>query len=80
MILNITVCIGSSCHIKGAREVVEKLQDLISENGLEDKIELQGSLCTGNCRLGVAVTVDGKVFSVTPEGVFEFFNENILNK
>ncbi len=78
--MNITVCIGSSCHIKGAREVVEKLQDLISDNGLDDKIELGGTLCTGNCQLGVSVTVDGKVFSVTPESVSEFFTANVLNK
>ena len=30
--MKVTVCIGSSCHIKGSRQVVEQLQYLISEN------------------------------------------------
>ena len=38
--MKITVCIGSSCHIKGSRQVVEQLQYLIRENHLDDKVEL----------------------------------------
>ena len=34
--MKITVCIGSSCHIKGSRQVVERLQELIAEKGLKD--------------------------------------------
>ena len=30
--MKITVCIGSSCHIKGSRQVVEELQKLINEH------------------------------------------------
>ena len=39
--MKVTVCIGSSCHIKGSRQVVEQLQQLIAENKLESKVELQ---------------------------------------
>ena len=45
--LKITVCIGSSCHIKGSRQVVEQLQYLIAENNLGDKVELGGTFCMG---------------------------------
>ena len=38
--MKVTVCIGSSCHIKGSRQVVEELQYLIAQNGLKDKVEL----------------------------------------
>ena len=31
--MKVIVCIGSSCHIKGSRQVVEKLQSLISIYG-----------------------------------------------
>ena len=41
--LKITVCIGSSCHIKGSRQVVEQLQTLIAENNVGDKVELGGT-------------------------------------
>ena len=78
--MKITVCIGSSCHIKGSRQVVEQLQYLISENKLGDKIELGGTFCMGKCQQGVCVTVDEDFYSVTPDSVNEFFNENILKK
>ncbi len=78
--MKITVCIGSSCHIKGTRQVVEQLQYLISENNLSDKVELSGTFCMGKCQQGVCVTVDDEFFSVSPESTKEFFEENVLAK
>ena len=75
--MNITVCIGSACHIKGSRRVVEQLQYLIEKEKLNDKIELSGTFCTGNCQKGVCVTVDGELHTVSPEDVNEFF-ENVV--
>ena len=75
--VNVTICIGSSCHLKGSRKVVEKLQQIISEKGLKDKVELSGTCCMGRCETGVSVTVDGEYFSVSPESVDEFF-ENVV--
>ena len=78
--LNITVCIGSSCHIKGSRQVVEQLQYLISENDLGDKVELGGTFCMGKCQQGVCVTIGDEFYSVTPETVGEFFEKEVLPK
>ncbi|MBE5800617.1 MAG: (2Fe-2S) ferredoxin domain-containing protein [Clostridiales bacterium] len=78
--MRITVCIGSSCHVKGSRQVVRALQQLIAENKLEDKVELGGTFCLSNCQKGVCVTVDGEFFSVTPENVSDFFRDNVLAK
>ena len=78
--LKITVCIGSSCHIKGSRQVVEQLQYLIAENKLGDKVELGGTFCMGKCQQGVCVTVNDAFYSVKPETVEEFFAKEILAK
>ena len=78
--MKITVCIGSSCHIKGSRQVVEQLQYLIAENKLGDKVELGGTFCMGNCQKGVCVTVDDDFHSVTPETVKEFFETQVIAK
>ena len=78
--LKIIVCIGSSCHIKGSRKVVEELQRLIAENGLGSKVELGGTFCMGRCQEGVCVTVDGEFYSVTPESVGDFFAKEVLDK
>ena len=78
--MKVTVCIGSSCHLKGSRAVVERLQQLVAENDLKDRVELSGKFCMGNCRNGVSVTVDDELFSVSPETVDDFFNQNVLAK
>ena len=78
--MKITVCIGSSCHIKGSREAVEELQKLIADNNLGDKVELSGTFCMGKCQQGVCVTVDDEFFSLTPDSVDEFFRENVLKR
>ena len=75
--MKVTVCIGSSCHIKGSRPVVEQLQDLIAKENLSDKIELSGTFCMGKCRQGVCVTVDEGFFSLSPETVASFFEKEI---
>ncbi len=76
--MKIIVCIGSSCHIKGSRQVVEQLQNLIATHKLGDKIELGGTFCMGRCQEGVCVTVDDAFHSVTPETVGEFFEREVL--
>ena len=78
--MKMTVGIGSSCHIKGSRQVVEQLQELIAENHLGDKIELGGTFCMGKCQQGVCVTVDDELFSVSPETTREFFEKNVKAK
>ena len=78
--IKITVCIGSSCHIKGSRQVVEQLQYLIAENNLGDKVELGGTFCMGQCQQGVCVTVNETFHSVSPESVGEFFTKEVLAK
>ena len=78
--MKVTVCIGSSCHVKGSRQVVEQLQNLINENNLGEKVELAGTFCMGKCQQGVCVTVDEDFYSVTPESVVDFFNANIKAK
>ena len=78
--LKITVCIGSSCHIKGSRQVVQQLQQLITDNNIADKVDLGGTFCMGHCQQGVCVTVDDTFHSVTPDNVGEFFAKEILAK
>ena len=78
--LKITVCIGSSCHIKGSRQVVEQLQALITKNSLGDKVDLGGTFCMGKCQQGVCVTVNDEFYSVTPDSVDEFFAKEVAAK
>lgn len=77
--MKVTVCIGSACHVKGSRHVVEDLQFLIAENNLKEKVELSGTFCMSECgKDGVCVTVDDKKYNIDPKKVTEFFNETIV--
>lgn len=76
--MKITVCIGSSCHLKGSRYVVEQLQTLIADNNLGEKIELAGTFCMGKCQQGVCVTVDEEFYSVSPDTVKDFFEKEVI--
>ncbi|MDO5562632.1 MAG: (2Fe-2S) ferredoxin domain-containing protein, partial [Synergistaceae bacterium] len=61
--VNVTVCVGSSCHLKGAGNVVKVFQSAISERGAEDTVSLNGSFCMGECiHEGVSVKIDGELF------------------
>lgn len=74
----ITICIGSSCHLKGSRNIIQGLEKRIRENNLGSQIELNGSFCTGECEKGVCVKIDEELFSVTPDTVDTFFNDEVL--
>ena len=78
MRMKVTVCIGSACHIKGSREVVEQLRALIAQHELQDRVELGGTFCMGRCQEGVCVSVDDAFHSVTPETVRDFFETQVL--
>lgn len=78
--VKITICIGSSCHLKGSRQVVERLKERIAEHGLKNEIVLCGSFCMGRCQAGVSVMLDTEAYSVSPENVDLFFLETVLPK
>lgn len=71
--MKVTVCIGSSCHIKGSRQVAEQLKKLVDEHKLEDRVELTGTFCMGKCQQGVCVTLNDAFYSVTPDTAAAFF-------
>ena len=78
--MTITICIGSSCHLKGSRTIIQKLEELITDHQLNDKIELNGSFCMGECSNGVCVKINDELFSVSPETVNTFFENEVLRR
>ena len=78
--MTITICIGSSCHLKGSRTIIQKLEELITERQLNEKIELNGSFCMGECSNGVCVKINDELFSVSPETVNTFFENEVLRR
>ena len=75
----IQVCVGSSCHLKGSKQIVELLQKAVEEDHLENEVTLAGSFCIGKCnRVGVTVQVEDDIYTgVTGQTFREFWNENV---
>ena len=57
----IEICVGSSCFVKGSNELVELLKKYLDDNNLNDKVQLKGSFCMGQCARGLGVRVNGKL-------------------
>lgn len=63
----ITICMGSSCFSRGSSAIAGVVQEFITNNNLEDKVEVHGCLCEGECRNAPNIRIDGKLYSnVTP--------------
>jgi len=72
------VCIGSSCHIKGAYEVVEKLKLLVEVYKMQSRVTLKASFCMGHCGNGVSIRINkNEITWIKPEACEAFF-ENII--
>ena len=47
--VKVTICVGSSCHIRGSRAVIRRFAEIIKEEHLGDEVALMGSFCMERC-------------------------------
>ena len=72
------ICIGSACHVKGSREVIEVFKTLIETYHLEEMLELKAAFCIGHCTEAVTVQKwDGEILSVHKDNAETIFMEEI---
>ena len=64
----ITICMGCSCFSRGNSVIAQMIQDFIRDNNLENEVEIRGCLCTGECRQGPNIRIDGKLYSQVSPG------------
>lgn len=76
--LELNVCIGSSCHLKGSYNVIQTFQQMIEAESLHDQISMQAQFCMKQCQHGVSVMVDGAVYSVSPDTAASFFRDEVM--
>ena len=77
----ITVCVGSSCHIKGSRKIIDNFNDLIKKAKLEKKVELKGSFCMERCGEGINWQIDDEfITSQTLDEALDVFKKKVVDK
>ena len=79
--INLSVCVGSACHLKGSYNVINNFQQIIEEYNLSDKVVLKAIFCLGHCTTGVSVKIDdSEVYSVSGSTARKFFDTEVLPK
>lgn len=79
--VTVNVCIGSACHLKGSYNVINRLQKIIKDKGLEDKVVVKAAFCLGECTKAVSVKVDdGPINSVNENNIDEFFESYVMGR
>ena len=77
--INLSVCIGTSCHLNGANNVVMSFQHLIEEYDLHDKVLVTAAFCMQSCARGdVSVMIGEERFAVNANEARAFFREKVL--
>lgn len=78
--LIITICVGSSCSLRGSDELASELQRLVEKAGVGDRTEIVGAFCMDTCSKGVSIRVGDQEFSgIRPEDAESFFKREIMS-
>ena len=79
--MDIKVCVGSSCHLKGSYMIIKRLQELIKQHGLEKEVTLKGAFCMGKCVDGIPIEFGEElVLQASIINIDELFEKYVLNK
>ena len=77
--MDVKICIGSACHIKGSPQVIAAFQKLLKIYDLEDQVELKAVFCLGHCTEAVSVQLDDEaIYSVSEDTVETFIKQHII--
>jgi len=77
--LIITICVGSSCSVRGSDDLAQTLQQCIEAEKLEGRVDIVGAFCMEACSKGVSIKVGDRAFSgIRPEDALDFFYKEII--
>jgi len=62
----ITLCLGTACHVRGAPDVLNEIENQLNvkvgETTPDNNFTLETVRCLGTCAIGPVITIDGKYF------------------
>lgn len=77
--IDIYVCVGSACHLKGSYSIINRLQELIGASAYADQLNLMAVLCFGRCGGDVSVRIgEEDYFSIKPENTDMWFETEVI--
>jgi NADH:ubiquinone oxidoreductase subunit E len=77
--MNIYICVGSSCHLKGSYDVIQLMKQALIDHNLTDSVNLSAAFCLGKCTDGVTVKINDEIIcGVSKENFDDFFYQHVL--
>jgi len=75
-LVEIAICLGSSCFARGNSENLAIINTLIQSHGLKDSVRLTGRLCQDECKQGPNLTIGGdSQHGITTEKLRELLDQ-----
>ena len=63
----VSVCLGTACHVRGASQLLDRVEKAVKlrpgETGADEKFSLHTVNCVGCCALGPVMVMDGEYLS-----------------
>ncbi|NCA96915.1 MAG: (2Fe-2S) ferredoxin domain-containing protein [Bacteroidia bacterium] len=79
--MEIYVCVGSSCHLKGSYDIIQLAKERLAKDKLTDKVEFKATFCLGKCTNGVSMKIDGEIVTgVSKENFDVIYDKYIASK
>lgn len=77
---HISVCLGTACYVKGSKQIIDKIEEILhigpDECTDDGKFSLAACRCIGACGLGPVMTIDDEVYGrLTPDMVPGILNQ-----
>lgn len=81
----ISVCMGTSCHVKGAGKLLEKLENIleicVNETTEDSRFTLEKVRCLGCCSLAPVIMIDDSVYgNVKTEDIPDILEEYTIDE
>lgn len=77
--LDVSVCVGTGCYLKGSYDVIDTLMRLSDREDVAGRVNLKATFCLEHCDQGVSVKVGNRIVTgVTPENAKRVFEEEIV--
>ncbi|MCG0276259.1 MAG: [FeFe] hydrogenase, group A [Thermosediminibacteraceae bacterium] len=74
--VDIKICIGTSCYLKGSYDIFKAVDRMIKERNLEDKVNLEATFCLENCTSSPVVEVNGRIIdNANPEKIEKLIDQ-----
>lgn len=79
MMVKLSICFGSACHLRGSYSVLNAFKALIDKYQVQSEIDVEGNFCQGRCTEGVVIKLNDEIITnVAKDKVYDIFVDRVL--